>query len=226
MISSYGYDNFFPMLGAGIALIVLGFWLDSAILTFFCLLTGFPLSVFTIWFFRDPERAIPAEAQSDERTLLAPADGEVVQIVPEREERAVGGPAVRISIFLSPIDVHVNRTPAAGRIIFADYRPGRFMAAYKDHASEQNEQTIIGLENSHGRILFKQITGFLARRIVSDLKEGDEVQIGARFGMMKFGSRMDVIVPEGSEIFVSEGGRVKAGQTILGRLPGKNVQNS
>jgi phosphatidylserine decarboxylase len=130
----------------------------------------------------------------------------------------IQGKARRISIFLSPLDVHVNRVPANGEIIFSDYQPGKFLVAMDHRASEENEQTIIGLRNSKGALLFKQMTGALARRIVNEAKPGDRFKAGDEFGMMKFGSRMDVIVPEGTQILVKEGDRVVGGETLLCRL--------
>jgi len=206
------------MLLAGTLLTVVGVyfvrnWYGIALLTI-----GFLLIAFTLWFFRDPERKIPPEALQNDCLVLAPADGKVIEIVQEIEKVYLAGKAIRISIFLSPLDVHVNRSPINGKVRYFKYHPGDYLVAWHPKASEKNEQTHIGVENSCGRVFFKQLTGFLARRIVYDIKEGDSVRTGERFGMMKFGSRMDVFVPAGTELFVKKNDRVRAGETVMARL--------
>lgn len=218
MITHYGYDNFFGLVAAGVALILLGIWLSVPWLSPVLYIAGFVIVVFALWFFRDPTRSVPGEALADDSIIIAPADGKVVQITPVQESRLIKGKAVQISIFLSPLDVHVNRVPANGTVVFTEYNPGKFRMAFDHMASEVNEQSIIGLKNSRGAIVFKQITGFLARRIVYALKPGDTVQAGDKFGMMKFGSRMDVIVPDTATVYVQQGETVTGGVTLLGRL--------
>ncbi len=172
------------------------------------------LCLLTIWFFRDPHRTPPAGSN----LVISPADGEIV-LIRETDNEYVGGKATQISIFLSPLDVHVNRVPVDGKLEYVEYFPGKFLMAWKDHASEQNEQAHFGvLHPSGNRFLFKQITGFLARRIVYNIREGDELKAGERFGIMKFGSRMDVILPPDVEVTVREGERTRAGESILGRI--------
>ena len=173
--------------------------------------------LFVVYFFRDPERAPgPGLGVGD---ILAPADGKVLAVVEEYEDRFMKSSAIRISIFLSPLNVHVNRIPIGGTVQFAEYQPGSFLAAWNPDAGIVNEQSLIGLTTEKGhRILFKQIAGALARRVVFRLKVGDTVQRGARFGIVKFGSRMDVFVPPGSHIHVGEGNRVAAGQTHIATL--------
>jgi phosphatidylserine decarboxylase len=219
MITRYGYDNFLAIFGIGAACIALGVWLNVGfILTpLLCLLGGL-LCFFALWFFRNPTRTVPQEALANDALVIAPADGKVVQIIVLDEPRLIQGKARRVSIFLSPLDVHVNRVPANGTIAFAEYQEGKFLVAMDHRASEENEQTIIGLRNSKGALVFKQMTGALARRIVCEAKEGDVFNAGDEFGMMKFGSRMDVIVPESAEILVREGERVVGGETLLCRL--------
>lgn len=217
-ITRYGYDNFFALLGLGLAIMVLSFFFIHPIFMPLAVLLGGWLCFFAFWFFRDPKRIIPTEAISSDAAIIAPADGKVVQIITVHEPRLIQGKATRISIFLSPLDVHVNRVPTNGTIVFSDYKPGKFLVAMDHRASEENEQTIIGLTNTKGAIIFKQMTGALARRIVNELKEGDRVIAGDAFGMMKFGSRMDVIVPEGANLLVKEGQRVVGGVTLLCRL--------
>jgi phosphatidylserine decarboxylase len=189
MITHYGYDNFFGLVAAGVALMLLGVWLSIPWLSPVLYIVGFAIIVFALWFFRDPVRSVPEEARTDDSIIIAPADGKVVLITPVQESRLIQGKAIQISIFLSPLDVHVNRAPASGTVVFTEYNPGKFRMAFDHMASEVNEQSIIGLKNSRGALVFKQITGFLARRIVYVLKPGDTVKAGDKFGMMKFGCR-------------------------------------
>ncbi|MDQ7040354.1 MAG: phosphatidylserine decarboxylase family protein [Rhodothermus sp.] len=172
---------------------------------------------FVLFFFRDPERRPPKDAEA---LLLAPADGKVVEIVDvDHEPVYLKGPARRLSIFLSPLDVHVNRVPADGVVELVRYIPGDYLVAWHPKASEQNERSEIGLRHPSGiRVLFKQIAGVLARRIVFHLQEGDTVHAGQRFGIVKFGSRMDVFVPPHVRFDVKVGDRVRAGETVLARL--------
>lgn len=167
-------------------------------------------------FFRDPERTVPAE----ENLVLSPADGKVVSIAPASEDGLFKGAATRISIFLSPLDVHINRMPVAGRIAEVNYKRGRFMAAYKAEASERNEQNALKIINGGGghSVGVVQIAGVLARRIVCRVKRGDALARGERFGLIMFGSRTDTYLPKGCSVDVVEGQRVKGGETILGRF--------
>ena len=166
-------------------------------------------------FFRDPERIIPA----GENLVLAPADGKVVSIAPASEDGLFKGAATRISIFLSPLDVHINRMPVGGQIAEVNYKRGSFLAAYNAEASERNEQNALKIINgaSHS-IGVVQIAGVLARRIVCRVKQGDKLARGARFGLIMFGSRTDTYLPKGCSVDVIEGQRVKGGETILGRF--------
>lgn len=174
---------------------------------------------FTLYFFRDPERTPPPDADR-EHMLLAPADGKVVEVVEELEPHYLDGPSTRVSIFLSPLDVHVNRIPADGVIEFERYVPGDYLVAWHPKASSKNERSELGLIHPSGhKVFFKQIAGAVARRIEYDVTEGDSVRAGERFGIVKFGSRMDVHVPPGVPIRVSVGDRVRAGESILGRFP-------
>ena len=173
---------------------------------------------FTLYFFRDPERTPPPEAQ--ENGLVAPADGRIVEVVQEHDSLYIDGPATRVSIFLSPLDVHVNRVPARGVIEYAKYRPGDYLVAWHPKASEKNERSELGLRHPGGtKVLFKQIAGAVARRIEYHIGEGDTVTAGQRFGIVKFGSRMDVLVPPHVDLDVHEGQHVTAGETVMGWLP-------
>jgi len=173
---------------------------------------------FTLYFFRDPERTPPPDARKN--GLLAPADGRVVEIVEESDSLYLDGPAQRVSIFLSPLDVHVNRVPARGIIEHERYRPGDYLVAWHPKASEKNERSELGLRHPSGtKVLFKQIAGAVARRIVYHIGAGDSVVAGQRFGIVKFGSRMDVLVPPHVDLSLEEGQHVRAGETVIGRLP-------
>jgi phosphatidylserine decarboxylase len=172
-------------------------------------------TLFVVYFFRDPERTVVSEPGM----LIAPADGRIVLIDTLASHPFVGPNTIQVSIFLSVFNVHVNRVPASGRIDYVKYHPGKFMAAYLDKASLDNEQTEIGMTADWGRrITFKQIAGILARRIVYRLSEGDSVSVGSRFGMIKFGSRVDLLVPADSRIAVKVGDRVRGGETVMAYL--------
>ncbi len=174
------------------------------------------LTVFTAFFFRNPNRVIPAQ----ESALVSPADGKVVAIVQEKSHPFFEGEVTRISVFLSVFDVHVNRTPLSGTIDFVDYNPGKFFAAFEEKASKLNEQTEIGMISDSGhKVVFKQIAGLIARRIVCNLKKGQKVMKGELFGLIRFGSRCDIIMPSDYTIQVAVGDRVEGGSSILALLP-------
>jgi phosphatidylserine decarboxylase len=162
------------------------------------------------YFFRDPQRVPPG----DPGVVVSPADGRVMEIVSEQLD---GRPGQRVSIFLAIWDVHVNRSPMAGRVQRLDYRPGRFYAAMRSRASSENEQNVIRLETDHGQIMFKQIAGWVARRVVCWKKPGDSLALGERIGLIRFGSRMDVWLPENAEIVAKVGEHVAGGVSVLAR---------
>lgn len=171
-----------------------------------------------LYFFRDPERRIP----EGEEKILAPADGKVKDISETVEENFLGGPAIRIGIALSILNVHVNRAPCNGEVEFIKYTPGKFHNAFGKKASSENENNLIGISNNlvDGGIAVKQIAGAVARRIVCDCSLDERVERGQRIGMIKFGSRTELFIPVGAdfEIMVKPGDKVKAGQTVLGIL--------
>lgn len=172
--------------------------------------------VFTLYFFRDPKRTPPTK---DANVLLSPADGKVIKIDELDETLFLNAHAKRVTIFLSPLDVHVNRIPADGVIEFVNYVSGDYLVAWHPKASELNERSEIGLVHPSGaKVLFKQIAGAVARRIVYHVSVGDRVHAGDRFGIVKFGSRMDIIVPETATFDVVVGDKVRGGETILGYL--------
>jgi phosphatidylserine decarboxylase len=172
------------------------------------------LALFMAFFFRDPERTPPPEAAA----ILAPADGRVVDVRAGVDDPFVGV-AQAVSIFLSPLDVHINRSPLAGLIVDVTYHPGAKMAAYRPEASERNERTTIAIQGESARVVVRQIAGALARRIVCRVKPGDKLASGERFGLIKFGSRTDLIVPAAVRLRVKPGDRVRGGETVVGVLP-------
>jgi phosphatidylserine decarboxylase len=197
-----GYKFAAPPLLLGIIGIVLHWNWVGGVLIF--------LGLFVMFFFRDPERTPP----QDPGTIVSPADGRVMEVL---EESLDGKPGLRISVFLSIFDVHVNRTPVAGRITAIEYRTGKFYAAMRGRASAENEQNAFHVQTDHGEVVFKQIAGWVARRIVVWKSVGDSVIRGERVGMIRFGSRMDIWLPEGVEILVRAGQHVAAGSSALAR---------
>lgn len=217
MIAREGYTVVAIVVGLGILLSVGALQLDAWLWRAPLLGVAIGGVLFTFYFFRDPDRTPPAEAQ--DTGLLAPADGRVVEIVEEHDPLYIEGPAQRVSIFLSPLDVHVNRVPARGVIEYAKYRPGDYLVAWHPKASEKNERSEFGLRHPNGtKVVFKQIAGAVARRIEYDIAEGDTVAAGQRFGIVKFGSRMDVLVPLHVDLSLEEGQHVRAGETVIGSL--------
>ncbi len=172
------------------------------------------MSLFMAYFFRDPERISPAEPN----LVLAAADGKVVGIEQVESEVHDGNVAVQISTFLSIFDVHVNRVPVSGVVHFVRWQGNCFRAAFVDAASSDNHQSVIGIKTDAALVVVKQIVGIIARRIVCHLRDGDAVEKGGRFGLIRFGSRVDLILPADSEIRVTVGDRVRAGVTIIGVL--------
>jgi phosphatidylserine decarboxylase len=174
------------------------------------------LALFVFSFFRDPERVIPSEPGA----IVSPGDGRVVVVT---DEENAGRPGKRISIFLAVWNVHVNRAPASGVIISMEYRPGKFLAAMRERASLENEQNVFTLSTDAGEMVFKQIAGLIARRVVSWKEEGERVARGERIGLVRFGSRVDVWLPKDAEILVRVGENVKGGSSVLARWPGRDV---
>ena len=195
-----------PALVAGAVALLLGAWwawvLAAVLLA---------LALFMAFFFRDPDRTSP----SDETIVISPADGKVMVV--NRLDPADAASATQISIFLSPFDVHINRSPIGGTIESVVYKPGEFRVASKDIASEVNEQNVLTIQGPQIRLVTRQIAGILARRVVCWKKPGDHVALGERIGLMKFSSRMDVVVPADVDVLCRVGDRVVGGETIIGR---------
>ena len=183
---------------------VIGWWVAAVV----CFL----LAAFMAFFFRDPDRNCPV----DDRLIISPADGRVVVVAPV--DSGVKDSPTQVSIFLSPMDVHINRSPIAGEIIDVVYKPGAFHVASRDVASVENEQNIITVRGARVTVVVRQIAGVLARRVVLWKKKGDRVQLGERLGLMKFSSRMDVVLPSEVEVLVKRGERVTGGVSVIGRI--------
>lgn len=203
-IASEGWVFILVPLAVAVALLAAGWW-KTAILPL-------ALTAFMAFFFRDPERLPPATAGA----VLAPADGRVTEVREPLTDPFVGA-ARQVTIFLSPLDVHVNRAAIGGRVVSVERRPGGFRPAYRPDAGD-NEQTVIAVEGQDGRVVMRQIAGVLARRIVCRVQPGERLAAGQRFGMIKFGSRMDVVMPARAELRVGVGDRVRAGETVLAVL--------
>jgi len=172
------------------------------------------LAVFCAYFFRDPDRVAPDVAGA----VVSPGDGRVIEVVTE-DDPYVGDAALRVSVFLSVFDVHVNRVPVSGVVEAVDYREGKYLMAFNEKASAENEQSHIAIRNERGTVAFKQIAGLIARRIVCRLSPGDTVTVGERFGLIRFGSRVDIVLPPDATVMVKPGDRAKAGETVIGILP-------
>ena len=201
-----GYTFGVPPLVLGGVGFLLHWYVAASVLVF--------LAAFVFSFFRDPERVIPSEPGA----LVSPGDGRVVVVTEEENE---GRPGKRVSIFLAVWNVHVNRSPAAGTITKMEYRPGKFLAAMRERASLENEQNVFTLSTDAGEIVFKQIAGLIARRVVSWKKAGEQVARGERIGLVRFGSRVDIWLPREAEILVKVGENVKGGSSVLARWQAK-----
>jgi phosphatidylserine decarboxylase len=211
MFTKYGYNTIGIVFIVVFVLIAISIFLDNNYIRVPLLLLSAFLIIFTLNFFRDPERTAP----NKEKIVVSPADGRVLFVKDVLDEKFINGKAKLVSIFMSPLNVHVNRIPITGKVEYVKYIQGEYLAAFEDKASERNERNEIGITSPSGKVLFTQIAGFVARRIVNDLKVGDSVSIGNRFGMIKFGSRVDIIVPEQWQVKVKKDDNVTAGETIL-----------
>jgi phosphatidylserine decarboxylase len=206
-----------PFILAGVVILALlaaaawrvgGWWLVPA-------LAWLPIALWVPVFFRDPERPGPR----DPRLVIAPADGRVVSVGTVEEAEVIGGPALRVCIFMNVFNVHVNRHPVDGTVVRRDYRPGRFFNASLDKASEHNEQMSLGVRAERGPVVVRQIAGLVARRIVTDPEVGAAVRQGERLGLIRFGSRVDTYLPAGARPRVAVGDRTTAGVTVIAEWP-------
>ena len=211
MFTKYGYNTIGVALIISFVLIVLGIFLNNNFIKIPLIVLSVLIIIFTLNFFRDPDRETPKQ----NNIVISPADGRVLFVKEVIDNKFLNGKAKMVSIFMSPLNVHVNRIPISGKVEYFKYIKGDYIAAFEDKASERNERTEIGISNPAGKVLFTQVAGFVARRIICELKVGDDVNIGNRFGMIKFGSRVDVIVPIEWQVMVKKDDNVAAGETIL-----------
>jgi phosphatidylserine decarboxylase len=211
MFTKYGYTTI------GITVIIVFLIIAASIIVqnnyikYPLLIFGIIILGLTLNFFRDPDRIPPAL----ENVIVAPADGRVLIVKSVNADRYLNDEAWQISIFMSPFDVHVNRIPISGSIEYLEYHSGDYLVAYHDKADKRNERSEIGILSKYGKVLFTQVAGFVARRIIYEIGIGENVKIGERFGMIKFGSRVDVVVSKEWEVKIKEGDRVTAGESIL-----------
>ncbi len=200
-----------PFILATLILVVLGYWVNP-----FIAIPFFLLFLFVIYFFRDPKPVSP----EGEQLLLSPADGKIVEVKEIEDARFFDGPARKVAIFMSPMDVHVNRAPVDGIVEKVEYKPGKYMMAWDEKASDANERNAVFMQCDAGfKITFVQIAGFLARRIICDVKRGSVLKKGQRFGIIRFGSRVDLYLPLALEVQVNVGDRVKVGHSIIAQIP-------
>ena len=208
----FGFDRAgWPFLLGALVLALAGAWLGGR----WWSLPGVALALTFLFFFRDPERPLP----SDQSLIVSPADGLVMAVGPAGEG-APPGVWTQITIFLSPLDVHVNRAPVSGRVTKVTHKAGQFLPAYKPESGAVNEQSEVWVDHDGRTAVFRQVVGLLARRVVCRVQVGDELAVGDRVGVMKFGSRMDVFLPTDIRVQVKAGDRVVAATTVLGRWTG------
>ena len=211
MFTKYGYTTIGIVAAVSIIIFFLGLYQSNGILKISFIILSLVLLIFTLSFFRDPDRKSPGK----DNIVVSPADGRVLFVKEVDDNNYINENAKQISIFMSPLNVHVNRIPIDGKVEYLKYHPGKYLAAFEDKASEVNERSEFGIYSKYGRVFFRQVAGFIARRIVYDIKLGDSVHQGERFGMIKFGSRVDVIVPFNWHEKVKKDDKVTAGETIL-----------
>lgn len=211
MFTKYGYSTLATITVASSLLIVISFFINNNWLKTILIVIALLLLVFSLNFFRDPERKPPDK----DNVVVSPADGKVLFLKDVVDNKYIGEKAKQVSIFMSPLNVHVNRIPINGKVEYLNYFEGKYIAAFEDKASDVNERAEFGIHSKYGKVFFNQVAGFIARRIVYEISKGDSVVIGKRFGMIKFGSRVDVVVPENWEVKVRKDDIVTAGETIL-----------
>lgn len=219
-ITNYGKDVVMKVIYVTLALDIIAFFVDIPLIKILLLSLSFFLLLFTLYFFRDPSRTLPDNLI--ESTVISPADGKVVLIedIDNIYKDFLGDIKVKqLSIFLSPLNVHVNCYPVSGTLKYFNYIKGEYLVAFNHKASDKNERSELGVETANGKkLIFKQIAGFVARRIVCDVKLNQSVKTGEKFGMIKFGSRVDLIFDRNTDIKVKIGDKVTAGMTVLAEL--------
>lgn len=214
MVTKYGLNTFLVCSAFAAILVLVGLYVNNGWIKYPLIILGVGFFLFTLNFFRDPDRTPP----SRDDVIISPADGTVIIIKDIFEEEFVKDITTQLSIFMSPLNVHVNRIPISGTIGMRKYIEGDYLVASYEKADKRNERTEIGIDSKHGKMMFTQVAGFVARRIVCPLKEGESVKMGNRFGMIKFGSRSDVFAPKKWKLKVKVGDQVTAGETILFEL--------
>lgn len=214
MITPYGKRIVQTTVTLSLLIIILSILIiGGGVYTLIIVLVSLSISGLVLNFFRDPDRYPP----DDDYAILSPADGKVVLIKKLFEDEYLKENAVQVSIFMSPLDVHVNRIPISGVVGYYRYIKGKYLVAFNEKSSEKNERTHIGIEDNGFKILFKQIAGMVARRIIADLTPGKRVERGERFGMIRFGSRVDVLMPFTVELAVNINDKVRAGESVIAR---------
>lgn len=211
MITKYGYTTIFVAFILFLILLALSFLSENTFIKSVLIISGILILVFNLNFFRDPQRTAPVKPN----VIVSPADGTVLFVKEVEENKFLHSRALQISVFMNVFNVHVNRIPVSGQVDYLKHIHGDYLIASLDKASEKNERSEIGITSEYGKILFTQVAGLIARRIITELKPGDKVKIGERFGMIKFGSRVDVVVPLNFKAAVKKGDKVTAGETIL-----------
>lgn len=219
-LARYGKDVIIKIMIISLILFVISFLINLVFIKYILIIAALLLSIFTIYFFRNPVRKIP---EFTEDMILSPADGKIVEIKDYINDANIflnsNKNLVQVSIFMSPLNVHINRIPVSGTVKYLKYIKGKYTVAFNHKSSVNNERTEIGIEDIYKRkVLFKQIAGFVARRIVCELSEGNNVKCGDIFGMIKFGSRVDVIFDKNSTLKVKIGEEVKGGETIIAKF--------
>jgi len=215
MFTKYGYSTLAVISVITFILISLVFFTQNSYIRSALIIIPLLLLIFSLNFFRDPDRTPP----DLDNVVVSPADGKVLFVKDVIENNYIKNKAKQVSIFMSPLNVHVNRIPMDGRVDYLKYYKGKYIAAFEDKASDVNERAEFGISGKYGKVFFTQVAGFIARRIIYEISEGDSVKIGERFGMIKFGSRVDVIVPDFCNVKVKKDDEVKAGETILFEYP-------
>ena len=211
MFTKYGYSTLGIISALTFIFISVSFFIHNSFFKSVLIIIPAAFLLFSLYFFRDPDRILP-EANN---IVLSPADGKVLFVKEVIDNKFINGKAKQVSIFMSPLDVHVNRIPITGKLEYLQYHKGNYIVAFDDKASETNERAEFGISSEYGKVFFTQVAGFIARRIVYEIKEGDSVKIGERFGMIKFGSRVDVVVPFSWNERIKAGDHVTGGKSIL-----------
>jgi len=211
MITKYGYGTLGIVALIAFLLFVIALFVKNPYIKYSLFAVGLFILGFSLNFFRDPDRTTPVK----ENAVISPADGTILVIKKVKPTEYINEECTQVSIFMSPLNVHVNRIPIDGKVEYINYINGEYLVAYHDKADVRNERSVIGIESKYGKLMFTQVAGTVARRIIYELTKGQSVKAGERFGMIKFGSRVDVLVPGNCEVKIKVGDVVKAGETIL-----------